>query len=119
MKKKIGLGLVMCVVTLLTGCSMTGGYIGHYISTDVQLNQANFTVVKSVTGEATANYFLGIGPSKQDLIGQAKRDMINNAQLKGSQALINVTTDAKLTGVVLFWRQQKVTVSAEVVQFNK
>ena len=118
MKKKVRLGLVMCGVILLTGCSMTGGYIGHNISTDVQLNQANFTVVKSVTGEAQANYFLGIGPSKQDLFGQAKRDMINNAQLKGSQALINVTTDAKLTGFI-FWRQQKVTVSAEVVQFNK
>lgn len=117
MKRIIGLGLVM-LIAMLTGCSLTNGYVGHSIMTEVQLNQANFDVIKSVTGEAQANYFLGIGPSEQDLYGRAKRDMLNKAQLKGSQAMINVTTDTKLSGFI-FWRQQKVYVSGEVIQFNK
>ena len=102
---------------MATGCSMTNGYLDHSIQTEVQLGQANFDVVKSVTGEAQAEYYFGIGPSQQDLFAQAKRNMIAKAGLKGSQALINVTTDIKVSGF-LFWCQKKVYVSAEVVQFK-
>ncbi len=100
-----------------TGCSSTGGFIGHGIMTEVQLNQANFSVIKSVNGEAEANYFFGIGPSDQDLLGRAKRDMIKNAQLKGPQAVVNVTTDIKLSCFIV-WAQRKAYVSAEVVEFK-
>jgi len=108
---------VLAIGIMATGCSTTGGYIGHSIQTEVQLGQANFDVVKSVTGEAQADYYFGIGPSQQDLLAQAKRDMIAKAGLKGSQAVVNVTTDIKRSGF-LFWLQKKAYVSAEVVQFK-
>ena len=92
---------VFAIGMIMTWCSASNGYLGHTITTDVQLNQANFDVVRSVNGEASTNYFLGIGSSRQDLVGQAKRDMIKKANLKGSQALINVTTDTKITWFIL------------------
>jgi hypothetical protein len=108
---------VLAICIMATGCSTTGGYLGHSIQTEVQLGQANFDVVKSVTGEAQADYYFGIGPSQQDLFAQAKRAMIAKASLKGSQALVNVTTDIKVSGF-LIWCQKKAYVSAEVVQFK-
>ena len=106
---------VLAISILATGCSRTGGYLHHM--TEVQLGQANFDVVKSVTGEASANYFLGIGPSQQDLFAQAKRDMVAKAGLEGSQALVNITTDTKISWFLL-WRQREVSMSADVVQFK-
>lgn len=114
---------VLLFATLLagfvSGCSMTRGNIGHSIITDVQLSEANFKVLGSVTGEASANYILGIGPSDQDLLSQAKRDMLSRADLVGgAKAIINVTTDIKFNGFIL-WRQRTAYVSAEVIEFTK
>ena len=96
---------------------MTSGYLGHSIQTEVQLNQANFDVIKSVTGEAEADYFFAITSNDESLFARAKRNMIKNANLKGAQALVNVTTDVVITQS-FFWREKKVIVSAEVVQFK-
>ena len=108
---------ILAISVMGTGCSTTSGLIGHSILTEVQLGQANFDIVKSVTGEAQADYYFGIGPSQQDLLAQAKRDMIAKAGLKGSQAVVNVTTDMQIS-MFLFWSQKKAYVSCEVVQFK-
>lgn len=108
---------IFIIATITMGCSFTTGNIGHSVQTQVHLSQANFDVIKSATGEAKADYFFGIGPSEQNLTAQAKRDMINKAGIKGSQALINITTDIKSSGFFV-WRQKKVYVSAEVIQFK-
>ena len=115
-KSLIVLGaLVIGIMT--TACSTTVGYIGHGIQTEVHLSQANFDVIKSVTGEAQADYYFGIGPTNQNLLYQAKQDMSAKAGLKGSQAFINVTTDITRKWF-FFWREKKVVMSAEVVQFK-
>ena len=108
---------IFSISVMTTGCSISDGYINHSIQTEVQLSQANFDVIKSVTGESSASYFFGIGPSEQNLFAQAKGDMIGKANLKGSQALINVTTDIKHTGFI-FFRAKTAYVSAEIVQFK-
>ena len=122
LRKSLAVVLGILAITVMgTGCSTTRGSIGHSIVTSVQLGQANFDVIKSVTGEAQADYFFLIGVSDQDLLGRAKRDMINRAQLKGSQAVVNVTTDIKRSCFSLLsfvWTQKKAYVSAEVVQFK-
>jgi hypothetical protein len=56
--------------------------MGHEVQTQVQLNKANFDVIKSIEGEATANYFLGIGLSKENLIARAKKDMLNKGIIR-------------------------------------
>ena len=117
-KLAAGMGImVVAMSSLLVGCSLTSGYVDHQIQTQVQLSHANFSVVKSVVGTAEASYVFGIGPSDQDLIGQAKRDMLNKAQLKGAQAVINVTTDIKHSWFG-FWSAETAYVPAEVVEFK-
>jgi len=108
---------VLSIGMILSGCSLSTGYLGHSITTEVQLNQANFDVLGSVTGEASATYIFGIGPSKQHIVAMAQQDLVKKANLKGSKALINVTTDIKNTWF-LIGRQQKVYISAEIVQFK-
>ena len=111
--------IIATIGTMITGCSVTSGGIGHSIITEVQLNQNNFKVIKSVTGEATATYVCGVfGPSKGNLLDQARRGMIQQAGLVGtSNAVIKVTTDIMqnwnpiLTAKVAY-------VSGEVVQFR-
>jgi hypothetical protein len=117
-RKSLPVVLGILAFTIMgTGCSTSAGHIGHDILTQVQLNQANFNVLRSVQGEAKADYYFGIGPSDQDLLGRAKREMIRNAQLKGPQALVNVTTDIKLSAFFI-WTQRKAYVSAEVIEFK-
>jgi hypothetical protein len=109
---------VMATTLTITGCSMTGGYLGHSIQTEVQLSKKNFKVIKSVTGEAKATYFLGVfGPSKANLVDQARRDMIEKAGLVGtSSAVINITTDIKKEWNPIF-NAFTVYVSGEVIEF--
>jgi len=117
MKRFILSTLVFGSMALFTGCSATNGYMGHEVQTQVQLNKANFNVISSVSGEATADYFLNIGPSKQDLIAQANKNMLKKANLHGSQALANITTDVKCSGF-LIWTQEKVYISANIIEFK-
>jgi hypothetical protein len=44
--------------------------------------------------------------------------MLTNAGLTGAQAVVYVTTDVQAKAF-LFWRQKKVYVPAEVVEFTK
>ncbi len=117
-RKSLLIGLLFLVIAMVgIGCTSTRGYIGHSINTEVHLSQANFEVIKSVTGEAKADYYFMIGTSEQDLLGLAKRNMIKRANLKGSQAIMNVSTDIQVTGF-FFWQQKKAFVSGEVVEFK-
>jgi hypothetical protein len=122
MKSWLRLSLVMSAAVLLltaTGCTYyTSGYLGHEISTTVQLSQANFSVVKTATGSATADYLFGIGLSEQDLIGRATREMLRSAGLTGAQAVINVASDVKEMGFWV-WNQKRAYVSAQVIEFTK
>jgi len=117
MKRFIQSILVIGLIALFTGCSTTSGYMGHQVQTQVQLNKANFNVIKSVEGEATANYFLGIGLSEENLIARAKKDMLKKANLQGSQALVNITTDSKDSWFFI-GRKETIYMSASIVEFK-
>lgn len=86
--------------------------------TSVQLNTDNFVVVKNVTGQSHANYFLGIGGfNDQGLIAQARGEMIRKADLVGSsRALINENLEYQ-SKMIFPFVQIKVLTSASVVEF--
>ena len=114
----IYVGCLAIGAALLAGCSTHVGYIGHAINTEVELSGNNFRVVESVTGRATANYFLGIGGPTQNVMDKARRDMIQRANLIGSsRAIVNVTTDVRHVWF-LFWLRKTAFVSGEVVEFT-
>ena len=104
----------------ISGCGTTMGNLGHTIETKVILSQANFAVVGSAKGSATASYLFGFGPSQAELYGKARSKMVLNANLSEgnkSRALINVTTDIKRK-MVLFYISKTVYLSADIVEFQ-
>jgi len=123
--KRMGLPVIAVSLLLLlgigsTGCSYHMGYIGHGIVTQVELSKKNFQVIGSVTGESSAGYVFGVfGPSKQNLMDQARRDMISKAKLTGaSRAVANITTDLKKTAYP-FYSKITIYVSGDVIEFTE
>jgi len=90
----ISAGLISCF--LMTGCSTTHGNIGHSIVTDVQLSQANYTLVKTVSGSAKADYAVGIGHSEQDLRAQAKREIISKETINNEASKLEFVEKVRM-----------------------
>ena len=93
--------LLFSLFLLVNNCGfMPEGYLGHSTNTQVILSEANYKIINTVKGQATATFILGVGPSKDQLYSRAKRDMLEFANLAGggnkSRALINITTDEQI-----------------------
>jgi len=84
------------------------------------LSKKNFKVIKSVSGEASANYVLGIGGlSKKAQIAEARVKMLQQADLyRGAKAIVNKTVEIK-GSYFPFVGKKLVTVSAQVIEFTQ
>lgn len=114
--KKLLLSLSLC---LLCSCSAhLYNTSNHNISeTSVVLDKANFEIIGVAEGSAQANYLFGIGGlSQKSLKGNAVADMYKNANLTGSQAIINVTFKQRVTGVII-WGQIEYTATGTIIEF--
>ena len=128
-KKNIKKSLIICSLLLLVNnCGfMPEGYLGHSTNTQVILSEANYKIINSVRGDATATFILGVGPSNDRLYSRAKKDMLENANLAGggnkSRALINITTDKQIKyfifGYFPLWFSKTVYMSADVIEFKE
>ena len=112
------LWLLLCV-SLLCGCSahMYNAMNFNVTQTQVVLDKANFNVIGTVDGVATATYILGIGGlSEESLKGNAIADMYKRANLKGSQTIINVNFKRSVAQVLIV---QKIdyTASGVIIEF--
>lgn len=87
------------------------------ITGDASISTNNFKMVRMAEGTATTTKIFGLGGLGKDaLVNEAKKDLLQNNPLKDGQALANVTLDFK-NSYVLFVNKQKVTVSADIVEF--
>ena len=120
--------ITFSILLLVNNCGfMPEGYLGHSTNTQVILSEANYKIINSVRGEATATFILGVGPFNDRLYSRAKRDMLENANLAGggnkSRALINITTDEQikyfLFGYFPLWFSKTVYMSADVIEFKE
>ena len=119
--------LTLMVLLFMNSCGwMPSGYLGHSTNTQVVLKEANFRVINTVRGQATAGFILGIGPTKSQLYSRAKKDMLESANLSGggnkSRALINFTTDEQIKYFWFYlpWYFSKtIYISADVVEFQQ
>ena len=118
--------IIFSLLLLVNSCGfMPAGYLGHSTNTQVILSEANYKIINSVRGKATATFILGVGPSNDRLYSRAKKDMLENANLAGggnkSRALINITTDEQIKYFILFyfplWFSKTVYMSADVIEF--
>ena len=105
---------------MFSACSSYNGLTSNVNShqTDVLLSQKNYKIIKYVKGEASANYYFGIGGgSKRGMIAKARENMLQNAGLIGkSRAVINETVELR-TKVFLIYNEVRYIASGYVVEF--
>lgn len=113
------LAVVLCVN--LSSCSIMQEATTNQnlIQTNVVLNQKNYKVIGTVTGESKQCYILGIGGlSKKSLRESAMSDMLNNADLKGgARAIINANVQYKNQFYVL-WGKRKAIAHGTIIEFT-
>lgn len=90
-------------------------------STEVVLQNNNYTIVNKVSGEAQSKYILLIGGfRKAGLIEEARAKMLESANIIGSsRAIINETVETEVTSYLGVYNVLTVKVSGYVVEFNK
>ena len=90
---------VIAFGAMLSSCSVSQEATSNQnqIQTSIVLNQKNYKVVETVTGESKQNYVLGIGGlSRKSLRESAMSDMLKKANLKGeARAIINTNVQYK------------------------
>lgn len=90
-------------------------------ATQVHLGEANFRNVGKVMGTDSVTYVLIFGGmKKKHLYERAYAAMLDQAELgAGSRAVVNVTTEEHIGGVVPFYYKRTLTVSGQVVEFTR
>jgi hypothetical protein len=114
--------LAIIFIFTLNSCGVSNAFVFNVNqnSTQVSLSQANYKVVGKATGDSKVSYVLIFGGArKKQLYANAYAKMAENANLSGSQALINVVTEEHIGGVPPFHYTRTITVSATVIEFTK
>lgn len=94
-------------------------YANNPVETKVILSESNYNIVKEVSGEWKATYILGIGGlSKKALENNAVSEMYKNAELKGNQQIINVTTTQSVESWALIYTKVRVKAHGYVIEFE-
>ncbi len=120
--KKLFLCTILAMVTLFTSCGLSSHMTSntHVSQTNVNLSQANYRIVGTAKGVAKAGYVFGIGGlSRRALQANATAKMMENAGLKGSEAVINITTDTKVQYFLHFYIKKTVTTYGVIIEFTE
>ena len=88
--------------------------------TQVVLNQANYEVVGTATGECTQVYIIGIGGmSKKSMSESAMSEMYQNANLVGSRAIINANVQYKYSTILGVYTKITAIANGTIIEFKK
>jgi hypothetical protein len=117
MKKTTNYFLLFFTVLIISSCASTNS--GTFASS-ATLNAANFKYVKLIKGTSETTKFLGMGGEVKDaLLADAKANMYENYPLKDNQAYANICVDYKYSSYLVIIKTVKVTITADIVEFNK
>ncbi|MBD5202998.1 MAG: hypothetical protein HDS56_08155 [Barnesiella sp.] len=117
--KKFLITATACLALLCTSCGVSRQATDNknLTQTEVVLAKKNYKIVKMVEGESKQNYWFGIGGlSKKSLGESAMSEMYKNANLTGSQAIINVNVSYK-NKYILIHNQAKAIATGTVIEF--
>jgi hypothetical protein len=120
--KKVMLFLALSVSIALASCGGSASVMGNtnVSQTNVELSKKNFNILGKIRGESTNINILGIGgASNTAILESAKNNMMSNANLSGSKAIINVTYDKHYNGFFPLYSKVTVTASAYIVEFTE
>lgn len=118
-EKRTGLNIfILLLPCLAISCSTI--MTGNFSPAGIVLDQKNFVVIKTISGEATATGVFGYIADRAALYAEAKADMMGKSGyiLAGkSRALINVTVDYRTTKF-LFNVTVECKITADVIEFR-
>lgn len=120
--KKIIIPFLTIAIVAMTSCVSTSHLTSNNNAnmTNVQLSQSNFEVVKTVQKQASQTYIFGIGGlSRQALQANSYAEVLKEANLQGSQALVNLQTEVKTRIIAPFYVKKTITTVGQVVEFKK
>ena len=87
--------------------------------TKLILKEANYKIVGQVEGEWSATYVFGIGGlSKKALTNNAISEMYKNANLTGSQQIINITTTTSVEQWVVYTKVRAIA-RGYIIEFEE
>lgn len=116
------IGILLLVLAFLFGCRPSMGRFNQSTGTGVNLSKDNYKVIKaSAIGESHGFNFLGIIPIVSPSYADAKKalyDSIGEDVRGKSLALANQTEDRSTLYLILF-SIPKLTISADVIEFQK
>ncbi|MBR1834899.1 MAG: heavy metal-binding domain-containing protein [Bacteroidales bacterium] len=120
MKKILVIVAMGIAMVLFAGCTgynrMTYNTMNQ---TKVVLDKANFEVIGQVEGVYSTEYIFGIGGhTKAAMRENAAQQMYKNANLRGSQAIINVTYSTSHRTILGVYSEYTVTAYGTVIEFK-
>lgn len=119
--KKFLLICTACVALLFTSCGISRQAASNQnlAQTDVVLSKKNYKIIGTITGESNQNYWFGIGGlSKKSLGDAAIAEMYRNANLTGSQAIINTTVSYN-NKMILIYTGAKCKAQGTIIEFTE
>lgn len=117
--RKILLLCVACLALMATSCGISREATSNanVSQTKVVLAERNYKVLGFVSGTSSQDYWFGIGGlSKKSLGESAMAEMYKNANLNGSQAIINVNVTYK-SKFAFIYCGAKAIATGTVIQF--
>lgn len=110
---------VLFAVLSFTSCGITSTLSNNITETKVVLSEKNFKVVGQASGQAKANYVMGIGGLRRKALREnAIDEMSKNAKLSGAQTLTNVTIHSSMKLIGPFFIQVTYSATANIVEFE-
>jgi len=121
MKNRSILFTSVALLFILSSCGVSHSFMlnQNQNTTQVHLGSNNFSVVEKVSGTSEVSYVLAFGGlNKRRLYQDAYSAMVQDANLTGSKALINIVSEEHIGGFPPFFTKRTLTVSANVVEFT-
>ncbi len=117
--------LKLSFAILIAACTITGCGFSNYLtqnqnqnSTTVVLSQNNYSIIGTVEAQTSAEYIFGIGGiGKNALYSNSMSELLKKAQLKRSQALINISTKTHVE-TCLIWSRYTVLTLGTIIEFK-
>lgn len=120
MKKSILMIAAVAISLVLTGCgtsffTASNNNIAH---TQIQISQSNFRVVGDAFGQSHSTYVLGIGGlSRRAVRDNAVADMYRNANLSGTQVIININVKSHVSTILGIYTRITFTATGEIIEY--
>jgi len=117
--KKALLGVCAAMCLLLSSCAFSNNLTSNAneLQTQVVLQKKNYKVIGTVSGESSQMYIIGIG-GNLSVRESAMNKMFENANLTGSQAIINANVRTSVQTFLGLYTKKRAVATGTIIEFT-